>query len=160
VLYKTESSEKEPLYSVEGQWTEAFTIREGKKSGKVVDTWDPKTNKPAVLDVAPIEDQDELESRRAWQKVAQAIYRGDLDETAYYKGLIENQQREMRKKEKEDGVEWQRRYFSQTENDPTFEKLGNEIGETLEPEKTNGVWRWDEEKAKRAKAPFSTQNNK
>jgi hypothetical protein len=159
MLYKTGTSEKEPLYTVEGQWTEAFTIHKGVKSGPVVDTWDPDKHKITTLQVASIEDQDELESRRAWQKVAQAISRGDMDETAYYKGLIENEQREMRKVEKEEGREWERKYFSRTENDSTFEELSKEIDKSLESEKTNGVWRWDEEKAKTAKPPFSTQDH-
>jgi hypothetical protein len=82
-----------------------------------------------------------------------------MDETAYYKNLIENEQREMRKVEKEEDREWERKYFSRAENDPTFERLGKEIEESLEPEKTDGVWRWDEEKAKRAKPSFSMHDH-
>lgn len=156
-LYKTSSLEKEPLYSVEGQWTEAFTIHAGKKSGGVVDTWDPTKHHITDLSVAPIEEQGPLESRRAWQQVAQAIYRGDMDATSHYKGIIENEQREMRRKEREEAREWERRYFSRQEGDGLFERLAQPIGEQLEPEKTDGVWRWDEDKANEATPQFSTQ---
>lgn len=157
LLYATSASEKDPIYTVEGQWTEAFTIHEGKKSGPVVDTWDPSAQRTSDLSVAPVDDQDPLESRRAWQKVAEAISKGDMDATGHYKGLIENEQREMRRKEKEEGREWERRYFSRTDDSPVFEKLAAEIGELLEPEKTGGVWRWDDEKAKGAEPKFSTK---
>lgn len=80
-----------------------------------------------------------------------------MDATAHYKGLIENEQREMRRKEKEEGREWERRYFSRADGCPVFEKLAPEIGEPLEPEKTDGVWRWDDGKAKEAEPGFSTQ---
>jgi oxysterol-binding protein-related protein 9/10/11 len=106
------------------------------------------------LSVATIEEQDEMESRRAWQKVAIAISKGDMDVTSAEKSKIENEQRELRKKEKEEGREWERRFFSRTEKDAVFEALGKKIGETLDAEKTGGVWAWDATKAKDAKPPF------
>jgi hypothetical protein len=104
--------------------------------------------------VATIEEQDEMESRRAWQRVAAAIGKGDMDVTSAEKTRIENEQREMRKKEKEEGREWERRFFSRMEKDGVFEALGKKIGESLDAEKTGGVWTWDAEKAKDAKPPF------
>jgi oxysterol-binding protein-related protein 9/10/11 len=146
----------EPLYTVEGQWTEAFTMKEGKggKSAKVVGEWNPHDTQKADLTVAPIEEQDELESRRAWQRVAQAIYSGDMDAVSHHKSTIENSQRDMRKKEREEGREWERRFFKRAESNVTFEELAAVINEPLEPEKTDGVWLWDAEKAKEARPPF------
>jgi oxysterol-binding protein-related protein 9/10/11 len=106
------------------------------------------------LVVAPIEEQDELESRRAWQKVAHAIGKGDLDTTQAEKSKIENEQRELRKVEKEEGREWERVFFSRVEKDDVFEALAGKIGETLDAEKTGGVWLWDSDKARDAKPPF------
>ena len=144
----------EILYTITGQWTEAFQIVEGKggKTAKAIDEWSPKNNPTTPLTVAPIEEQEELESRRAWQQVAQGIAAGDMDATSHFKSIIENSQRELRKKEKEEGREWDRRYFSRAEKHPVFEKLAPVVHEQLEGEKTNGVWRWDAEKAKAARS--------
>jgi hypothetical protein len=144
---------KEAIYTVDGQWTSTFSIKDA-KSKKEIDAYDPAANPTTKLVVAPIEEQDSLESRRAWQKVAIAIGNGDLDTTQAEKSKIENEQRDLRKVEKEEGREWNRRFFSRTEKDAVFEALGSKIGENLEAEKTGGVWIWDAEKARDAKPPF------
>ena len=91
-----------------------------------------------------------MESRRAWSKVAAGIAAGDMDLTGIEKTRIEVSQRELRIKEKEENRIWERRYFSLVEEDPTLEKLGPAIGVTPEADKTGGIWRFDEEKAKAA----------
>ncbi|OCK83314.1 oxysterol binding protein-like protein [Lepidopterella palustris CBS 459.81] len=151
-----EGKEKEPLYTVDGQWTDAFTIRDA-KTKMVVDTFDPNVTKTTPLTVAPIEEQDEMESRRAWQKVATAISQGDMDTTSYEKSIIENSQREMRKREKEEGREWERRFFTRIETFPLFDKLAAKIGESLNDNLTSGVWMFDQEKAGDAQPPFHQQ---
>jgi hypothetical protein len=120
------------------------------KTKKVVDKYDPNVTKCTPLQVAPIEEQGELESRRAWKKVADAIVKGDTDTAGYEKSIIENQQREMRKKEQEEGREWDRRYFSRIDKHPQFEALANRIGEPINDTQTNGIWAFDPEKAKKA----------
>ncbi|KAF2735051.1 oxysterol binding protein-like protein [Polyplosphaeria fusca] len=152
VLYP-EGKEKEPLYTVDGQWTDKFTIKDAK--GKtVVDQYDPSVTKTTPLTVASLEEQDELESRRAWSKVADAIIKGDMDTTSNEKSIIENAQRELRKKEKEEGREWERRFFSRADTSALFEKLAGKLGEPLNDSLTNGVWAFDAEKASQAKPPF------
>ena len=149
-----EGNEKDPLYSVEGQWSEAFTIHEGsKKHGKTVDSYAAKDVKTTPLYVAPLEKQDPLESKKAWGKVQDAIIKGDMDTTNYEKSKIENSQRELRKKEAAEGKEWERRFFSKVSSDPLFEKLAKPIGERIEADKTGGIWRFDVTKA--SKAPMS-----
>jgi hypothetical protein len=148
-----EGKPKEAVYTVDGQWSAGFSIKDA-KTKKEIDAFDPAKNPTSKLLVAAIEEQDEMESRRAWQKVAIAIGKGDMDATSAEKSLIENEQREMRKKEKEDGREWERRFFSRTEKDLVFEALGKKIGESLDAEKTGGAWAWDADKAKDAKPPF------
>ena len=133
------------LYSIDGQWTDGFTIREGggKKSGTVIETYDAKTAKTTPLSVAPLEQQDPLESHRAWQKVAEAIIKGDMDTTSNEKSKIENSQRELRRKEQAEGREWERRYFNRLDgSDPLFDKLSRCIGEKIENDKTGGIWRF------------------
>lgn len=119
-----------------------------------MDTYDPEITKSTPLTVAPIEEQDDFESRRAWKKVAEAIAKGDMDTTSYEKSIIENRQRQMRKQEKEQGREWERRFFSRTDKYPLFEQLAAKLGEQINDNLTNGVWVFDQEKASEAKPPF------
>lgn len=144
VIYP-EGREKEALYTVDGQWTGTFTMTDA-RTRKSVGTYNAKTTKTTPLTIAPLEQQDELESRRAWRNVAVAIDRGDMDATSAEKSLIENRQRELRKKELAEAKEWERRYFSKVPTDPVFEALAPKIGEKCEPEKTGGIWRWDQSK--------------
>ncbi|KAF3936294.1 hypothetical protein ABW19_dt0207629 [Dactylella cylindrospora] len=141
-LQKTGS--KDILYNLSGQWTDSFTIKQGKTE---IDSYVAKTTPTTPLDILPLEQQDPLESRRAWAKVAAAIDKGDYEETGVEKSKIENAQRELRKKEKADGVEWERRYFSVVEDDPVVSKLAEVSGVVLDdPAKTNGIWVFDEKK--------------
>jgi oxysterol-binding protein-related protein 9/10/11 len=144
-----EGKEKDPLYKVDGRWSKGFDIKDA-KSKQVIDNHDALNTKTTPLSVAPIEQQDELESRRAWQKVAQAIEKGDMETTSAEKTKIEEAQRALRRKENEEGREWERRYFTSSQECPTFEKLAARIGVTLDLDKTNVAWIFDEEKAKKA----------
>ena len=58
----------------------------------------------------------------------------------------------MRKKEKEEGREWQRKYFTKVEVDEKFQVLAGKAGVVAEPEKTGGVWVFDREKYLKVKA--------
>lgn len=157
-----ESDEKHPLYTVDGQWSDNFTIREGKK-GKEVDAYSASSIKTSPLIVAPLDAQDHFESRRAWRQVAKNIEKGDMDSVSYHKSKIENAQRELRKKEREEGREWSRRFFRRVEDrgEPIFQKLVKAVSGAygvgwagVEADKTGGIWRFDIEKAKDAKPPF------
>jgi len=143
-------NEKEILYTIDGQWTDSFTIREGsKKHGGVIETYNGKTSKITPLTKTPIDQQDPLESERAWRTTKEAILKGDMDTTSTEKSKIENSQRELRRKEQAEGREWQRRYFTRLPTaDAAFETLSKPIGEKIELEKTGGVWRFDPEKYK------------
>lgn len=150
-LYPT-GKEKDILYTIEGQWTDSFTIKTGGGSGlkkaDPIDTYNAKTTKTTPLQVAPIDQQDPLESNRAWQKVSEGIMKSDMDIVHNEKSKIEMSQRELRRKEQAEGREWQRRFFKRSSPpDPLFEKLAKPIpGEKIEAEKTGGVWRFDQSK--------------
>lgn len=94
----------------------------------------------------PIDQQDHYESNRAWQYVAAAISKGDMDTVGAEKSKIENAQRELRKKEQSEGREWERRFFRRVETCPIFEKLAFSLGEKIEGDKTGGIWRFDQTK--------------
>ncbi|KAF2712063.1 Oxysterol-binding protein [Pleomassaria siparia CBS 279.74] len=153
-----EGKEKEPIYTVDGQWTDAFTVKDGKTKA-VVDSFDPKKTKVTPLTVAPLNEQDEMESRRAWKKVADAITKGDMDTTAQEKSLIENRQREMRKVEREESREWNRRFFTRADKYPLVEQLSAKIGESINDNQTNGVWVFDQDKASQAKPPSTKEGD-
>lgn len=170
-----EGSEKKPLYSLDGQWSETFTIKEGSggKHSKDLESISASTNRLSKLNIAPLEEQDVMESRRAWANVARSIEKGDMDATSYYKSRIENAQRALRKKEADENRQWRRVFFSQPDDetgtvkssDPlerVFSQLaknlvtgqGSSGWEGVAPEKTNGVWRFDAAKARVAQKPF------
>jgi hypothetical protein len=144
-MYPT-GKEKDTLYTVTGQWNKTFEIVEGKK-GKVIETYNAENSPTTPLIVAPIEEQDPMESRRAWSKVAAGIAVGDMDITGIEKGKIEVSQRELRITEKAENRSWIRRYFSVVESDPVLNDLGPAIGVTPEADKTGGIWRYDDAKA-------------
>ncbi|KAJ5054166.1 uncharacterized protein L3040_000448 [Drepanopeziza brunnea f. sp. 'multigermtubi'] len=140
--------ETEPLYMLEGQWSGEFTIKNmatGKFVGKIDTSAIPRTR----LTVAPIEKQHPLESRRAWQHVVDGIEKGDILAIGQEKSKIENEQRELRKREKAKGVEFPRRYFSKVKHDLVAEKLIKGLkgrGVRGDMDMAHGVWMWDEEK--------------
>ena len=147
-MYPT-GKEKETLYTVIGQWTKTFEITGGSSKNKtIIDTYDAEALPTTPLTIAPIEEQDIMESRRAWSKVAAGISVGDMDITGNEKTKIEVSQRELRQKEKSEGRTWERRYFSLVEDDPTLNTLGPVIGVLPEADKTGGIWRFDAAKAK------------
>ncbi|KAL8736958.1 MAG: hypothetical protein Q9181_002154 [Wetmoreana brouardii] len=155
-MYPT-GKEKDILYSVEGQWPETFTIREGSgKHGTVIDTFNARTQPITPLIVPPLSQQDPWEANKAWEKVITAITKGDMDTTNAEKTKLENAQRELRRKEQSEGREWQRRFFSRGDRaEEWWEKLARGCaGERIESEKTGGVWRFDKNKAESARRPF------
>lgn len=164
-LWKTgEGSEKNPIYSVDGQWSDTFALKEGEgKKAKEIATVRSSDVKISKLIVAPVEEQDVFESRRAWGGVAKSVEKGDLNATSAYKTRIENAQRALRKKEQDEGRTWPRVFFSQpNDSEPSeqvFQQLAKSITgysgwEGIAPEKTNGVWRFDDAKARVAQKPY------
>ncbi|KAK5169696.1 Oxysterol-binding protein 4 [Saxophila tyrrhenica] len=150
-----EKSKSDVLYTAEGSWTDTFTIKDA-RSKSTLETYNAKKESKATLQVAAIESQDALETRRAWRKVAAAIEKGDMNAVSHEKSIIEESQRALRRKEAGESREWERRFFSRVKSLPVFEKLIKEVpGGSLEQDQTNGIWVFDQEKAKEARPPFS-----
>ncbi|KAG9228735.1 hypothetical protein BJ875DRAFT_226544 [Amylocarpus encephaloides] len=141
--------EKDVLYTISGQWNKSFEITAGtgKKSG-LMETYDAEKSPTTPLRIAALEEQDPMESRRAWSKVAAGIAVGDMDITGEEKSKIEVAQRELRQKERDEKRVWERRYFSLVEQDQVLTQLAPAIGYLPEPDKTGGIWRYDDAKAK------------
>jgi hypothetical protein len=153
-LYQTAEGEKKPLYTVDGQWSDKFNIKDA-RSKDVIDSWSAKDNQTTPLTLAPLEQQDLYESRRAWSDVATNIQKGDMDAVSGYKSCIENAQRELRRVEKEEGREWERRFFTRIESeDALVQGLAKEADLVFEADKTGGIWRFDGKKAEGAQPPY------
>ena len=143
-----------PLYAVEGQWSDSWTCKK-LDIKKTVDEFNMNSAKRSPLKVQPINEQHPLESRRAWRYVSQAIHKGDIFAISYEKSKIENEQREMRIRERQEGSEFPRRYFSKAKEDPVAQKLAQEMNcASIEADMDikQGVWVWDDEKDKRIEA--------
>ncbi|KAK9324222.1 hypothetical protein V1517DRAFT_318010 [Lipomyces orientalis] len=132
--------EDSPLYTISGQWSGKSTIiNEAKKKESLF--YDASEHNVVPLIVKPNQEQAGYESRRAWEKVAAAVEVMDYDTIHVEKSKIENQQRDLRKKEKEDGVEWQRRYFELIEDEGPLREVAELAG--VEPDER--VWRFKRE---------------
>lgn len=155
ILYKQSDGEKRPLYTVDGQWSDSFVLRDA-HTKQEIDKYVVKEHPTSALKVAPIEEQDLYESRRAWRDVAAGIERGDMDAVSVAKTKIENAQRELRKTEKEEGHDWERRFFKHIgENeDAELTRLAKMVGVSLESDKTNGIWCFEQESAVGASRPY------
>ncbi|KAK6204841.1 uncharacterized protein RJT21DRAFT_117300 [Scheffersomyces amazonensis] len=117
-IYKDQIStinKQNALITISGQWSDKSYISKGSstphsKNGDEL-FYDALASEPLHLSVKPIEEQHELESRKAWLKVSEAIKSSDYDLIHQEKSLIENNQRELRKKEKDAGIKWETRWF-------------------------------------------------
>ena len=147
------NSKSDVIYTAEGSWTDSFTLKDAQKN--TLETYNARKEPKTELTVVPIEEQDPLETRRAWAEVAKAIQKGDMQGTSNKKSVIEESQRALRKKEKDEGREWERTFFSRVNNLESFEKLVKQLpGGSTEKDHTNGIWVFDMEKARNAKPPF------
>ena len=103
-----------PLFVISGQWSGLSTIYTGedeKKKKNPQTFYDADREAKDVLSVKPIEEQNELESRRAWKDVAEAIKEGDFNKIHQTKTVLEEAQRNLRKQEEEAGHKWETRWF-------------------------------------------------
>lgn len=143
IIYK-DGCESTPIYKAEGQWSGEFNVKD-MRSGKDILQFNASSLKRKALTVNPIEQQKEYESRRAWRYVTQAINENDMFKIGKEKGRIENEQRELRKKEKVEGRVWERRFFVSKERDEVAETLARGL-KGLNLQSGGGIWKWDGER--------------
>lgn len=156
-LFKEEDGEKKPIYTLEGAWNTKFTIKDA--SGKTIETVDmleaAKDHKK--LKIAPLEEMDPWETRRAWHDTVEAIKKMDFGNTSAAKGFLEQGQREMRKEEQKNGTKWQQAFFKNGDSQPIVEKLmtklpGGDFADTKD--KTCGIWSFDVDAWENRQKPF------
>ncbi|KAI1375483.1 Oxysterol-binding protein [Hypoxylon crocopeplum] len=136
--------EDNPLYVLEGQWSDSYTIKNAK--GKILDTVNLASLQRTPLQVAPIESQHPLESRRAWKQVVDAIHANDIFAVGHEKSKIENAQRALRRQEKDAGETWKGRYFTQVEEDPIAERLSIKSKAGPADAQDRMIWKFDDGK--------------
>ncbi|KAK7208221.1 hypothetical protein BZA70DRAFT_287538 [Myxozyma melibiosi] len=136
-MFGPDSSSK-PLYTFSGQWSGKSTVKDERaKSEKLF--YDATEHTIVPLEIKPLEEQSPYETRKAWAKVAAAVSVMDYDTIHVEKSKIENEQRALRKQEKEEGREWTRRYFTLVDSDEGLKKLASGAGITADEK----VWRFN-----------------
>jgi hypothetical protein len=100
------------IYNVNGQWSGTSKIRD-ERYGVETDFLDASKLSITTLAVKPEQEQHELESRRAWAKVAAAIRKGDYDMIHQEKSKRVFAQRELRKAEQAAGSKWRTMWFEE-----------------------------------------------
>ncbi len=136
------------LFTISGQWNNELIVYEGDEKGCIIETINVPTLKSAPMYVEPLEEQDPWESHKAWAGVIAALNAGDMKKTVYEKSIVEEAQRQMRKKEAERGVNWEPLFFNrlQTTRDPLVEDLAEEpVKEGLFSPRS-GIWKFDHKK--------------
>ncbi|ROV98132.1 hypothetical protein VPNG_08585 [Cytospora leucostoma] len=141
-MYRKGDPKKTPIYEVAGVWSEGWTVKDS-RTGEIIEkyTVDAVENRPAPINIDPIEKQDPWESRRAWAGVIDAINRGDTQDIIAEKSKLEKAQRRMRATEKKDGQSWEPLLFTRGDRHEIFHKLVEGTNWRLNEEKTGGVWR-------------------
>ncbi|KAI1383987.1 Oxysterol-binding protein [Hypoxylon trugodes] len=145
-LYR-DDDESKPLYVLEGQWNDSYMVKTGK--GKVLETVDLTALRRTPFQVASLDSQHPLESRRAWRHVVDAINSNDIFAVGHEKSKIENAQRALRKQEREAGKTWARRYFRHVEEDPIADRLSIQDKAIAADGHDKMIWKFDNEKYRR-----------
>ncbi|KAI8075419.1 uncharacterized protein B0P05DRAFT_547428 [Gilbertella persicaria] len=109
---------------IEGQWTGKSTITKNKKTQEFLDLTNLEKPKPHVK---AVEQQDELESRRVWQKVSDALKAGDYATASSEKSAIENHQRALRKEREANNEKWSPKYFDSVSGEEIYGDLREKI---------------------------------
>ncbi|KAI9472255.1 MAG: hypothetical protein EXX96DRAFT_583427 [Benjaminiella poitrasii] len=135
-------SSKEYICKMEGQWSGKSTITKyGHKTSEPF--LDVSQLTPAPMHVKDLEEQGEMESRKIWQKVSEAIRANDTNLAGIEKSKIENQKREERTARQANGQEWEPNYFHWIDEEPTVVTLQRMLASTVKGKynpPTNGNW--------------------
>lgn len=140
-LRRNGGNQKEYIYKMEGQWSGKSTIT--KYKGSTEPFLDVTALTPAIMHVKELEEQDEMESRKIWQKVSEAIRANDTNTAGIEKNKIETKQREEKQARMEAGQEWESEYFKWVEEEPTVATLQRMLTSTVKTKyqpATHGNW--------------------
>ncbi|KAH6985550.1 hypothetical protein EDB80DRAFT_822464, partial [Ilyonectria destructans] len=148
---------KKSCYELRGVWSEEWRIIDG-KTGELLKTYDVNAveNTPAQIDIAPVEEQDPWESRRAWRDVVSAIEEGNYRAASIAKHKVEEAQRKRRSDEKKRGETWKPLFFRSIPGDEheVFHRVAEGTSWQLLDAETKGVWRIDDKQLESLERPF------
>ncbi|KAJ2004897.1 Oxysterol-binding protein 4 [Coemansia thaxteri] len=105
-----DSSSQEQLFTFKGKWV-ADSLVTDLATGEEKVLFDVQAQPAADIIIKPIAEQSELESRRVWQKVSEALGSGNYDVASREKTAIEEQQRAIRKARADSGEKWRPSMF-------------------------------------------------
>ena len=145
------------LYEVCGIWSQGWTVKDG-RTGEVIEVYevDAAENAPVPIDIAPLDEQDEWESRRAWAGVLAGMAAGDSRAVLAEKTKIEQAQRQLRAQEAARGEKWEPLLFQSIdeEDHDVFRRLAEGTDFCLSHERTKGVWKVDERRIGSTSRPY------
>jgi len=140
-IYKTPSM-NDVLCEFSGYWDGKMAIKDSK--GEVLEEFQADDLPAIKPTVRPIEQQTTWESRRAWSKVFEGIYEGNVHKIHKHKSALEEAQRALREKEKTSGSSWEPYFFTNRPENvrvaSLLENLPEEVRSELAPTKTAGSW--------------------
>ena len=139
-VFQNEQPDKS-IYEVSGQWNGSFTVHDC-TSNKDLETIDVNALDLTALKLAGIDGQDPWESRRAWSSVVEGVQNRDINLVSTEKSKIEEAQRALRREEQDKGQVWPRLFFERRERDDIASKLASAIGESLNTDRTDGIWKF------------------
>ncbi|KAK3385573.1 hypothetical protein B0H63DRAFT_433318 [Podospora didyma] len=158
-IYRKADPTQRSIYEASGVWSDGWTVKDA-RTGAVLEKYevDACENQPVPIDIAPVEQQDPWESRRAWGGVLAGMEDGDMRQVLAEKSRIEQAQRQMRANEKAREEKWEPLLFKtqRGEDHETFHKLSEGMAPTwqLNHDKTKGVWRIDDRQVKNVQRPY------
>lgn len=148
MIRKNDGDPKEILYRIEGQWSGKSTITDYKT--KLTEPFlDANTLEPAKAKIKSLQDMGEMETRRLWQKVSEAIRNNDMVLAGTEKSVIENQKRAEQKEREDKGLKWEPQYFKWVDNEPQVDKLRKMLSQVVkykdDATNRNGNWVFKDE---------------
>ena len=156
-IHRTDDPRRAALYEVRGVWSAGWTVTDA-RTGEVLEVYDVDApeNAPVPAAVAPVDQQDPWESRRAWAGALGGMASGDIRVVLAEKTRIEQAQRQMRVQEAARSEAWTPLLFRSLPGDDhtVFHDLARGTPWRLSPEKTKGVWRVDEARVGNLQRPF------
>ncbi|KAJ2782884.1 Oxysterol-binding protein 4 [Coemansia javaensis] len=96
---------REPLFEMRGKWVAKSTVVDV-RTGEEQVLFDVHAQPAADIVIKPLAEQSELESRRVWHKVSEALRAGNYDVASREKTAIEEAQRALRRRRAEANAEW------------------------------------------------------
>ncbi|KAJ1897511.1 Oxysterol-binding protein 4 [Kickxella alabastrina] len=101
---------QEQLYVLKGKWVgESRAVNVRTRQEDVL--FDVNAQPAAEIIIKPLDEQSELESRKVWHAVSDALARGDYDTASKEKTAIEEAQRAVRKQRADTNQKWEPSMF-------------------------------------------------